>query len=286
MTSKSADAPDKAQDCFFVATAFEVELSLVDVAGFSGLQELEEQVSDKLYVRQLLATLTPREERVVRLRFGLGDYPVMTLKSMSEEMGLTVERVRQIEMKARRKMKFHAEKSPLRLPGTDIDQLRGYSRRPRAATSSCPPHFLRPCVDNPPPNSTRVMTARPAPHQCPQREPQFRHSPPPLTPWPRHIASLAAWLAPFAHLDLLLGSPAARTWLFGVIGPLPTAALVLAACQLILIPLVVLQAFGSRERMVRACPSQLAAPRGLELPTCEGVNMLPGGFEDSLLNGY
>jgi hypothetical protein len=246
MTSKSADAPNKAQDCFFVATAFEVELSLDDVAGFSGLQELEEQVSDKLYVRQLLATLTPREERVVRLRFGLGDYPVMTLKSMSEEMGLTVERVRQIEMKARRKMKFHAEKSPLRLPRSDIDRLRACPRSHQAAISTCPPQTLRLSDGNRPAEPKLVMPTRPASHLRPQREPQFGMARPPLSPWPRHIASLSAWLAPFALLDLLLGSPAARTALIGVIGVLPTAVLVLLACELIVYPLVVLQNFGSR----------------------------------------
>ncbi len=43
-------------------------LSLTDVEGLSGLKGLQEQVLDRQYVRQLLEPLTPRKERVVRLR--------------------------------------------------------------------------------------------------------------------------------------------------------------------------------------------------------------------------
>lgn len=250
MTSGNVRAPGQTQDCIFVTTAFGVELPLDDVTGHSGLPGLEEQVSDKHYVRQLLVTLTPREERVIRLRFGLGDFPAMTLNCMAEEMGLTVERVRQIEMKARRKLKHRAEKSALRLPRSEIDRLQTRPKLQRASASTSPPRTLRPSIDNRPAKPQRIMPVRSAPHQFPQREPQFRREPPPLTPWPRYIVSLAAWLVPFALLDLLLGSQAARTSLVGIIGPLATAVLVLVACQLIVFPLVVLQAFGAGERMV------------------------------------
>lgn len=54
---------------------------------------------------QALATLTKREERVLRLRFGIGDNYDRTLDEVSHEFGLTRERIRQIECKALRKLK-------------------------------------------------------------------------------------------------------------------------------------------------------------------------------------
>ena len=50
--------------------------------------------------RSVLATLTPREEKVLRMRFGLNDAPPKTLKEIGESLGLTRERVRQIENEA------------------------------------------------------------------------------------------------------------------------------------------------------------------------------------------
>lgn len=57
-----------------------------------------------------LVTLTPREERVVRLRFGLYRGPNLTLDQTGEIFGVTRERIRQIEAKALRKLK-HPERS-------------------------------------------------------------------------------------------------------------------------------------------------------------------------------
>ena len=267
-TSETARADSKERTCAFFTTPFEVELSLDDVAETSGPQALEEQVSDKHYVRQLLATLTPREERVVRLRFGLGEYPAATLKSVGEEMGLSVERVRQIEMKARRKMKIRAVRIPLGLPRSDIERLGGHPRVHHTVATAIPPKPRCPDVSKPPAKPKRVKPTLLAPPSYPrqpskvrhrprpQREPQFREGPPPpLRPWLRHIALLAGCFAPFALLDLIIVSEVARKALIAAIGPWPTAVLVLMACQLILFPLLVLQWFGARGSAARPLPS-------------------------------
>ncbi|MGI8423076.1 MAG: sigma-70 family RNA polymerase sigma factor [Chloroflexota bacterium] len=66
--------------------------------------------------RALAAALTPREQVVLQMRFGLGDGHVFPLERIGERLGLTRERVRQIEASALRK---------LRTPGVS-DALRQY----------------------------------------------------------------------------------------------------------------------------------------------------------------
>ncbi len=56
-------------------------------------------------VRTLLATLTPREEKVVRMRFGIGDGIDRTLEQVGQEFHVTRERIRQIEAKALSKLR-------------------------------------------------------------------------------------------------------------------------------------------------------------------------------------
>ena len=55
-----------------------------------------------------LATLTPREEKVVRMRFGIGEKYDHTLEEVGQIFDVTRERVRQIEAKALRKLKHHS----------------------------------------------------------------------------------------------------------------------------------------------------------------------------------
>ena len=52
-----------------------------------------------------LSTLTPREEKVLRLRFGLDDRRIRTLEEVGEELNTTRERIRHIEAKALRKLR-------------------------------------------------------------------------------------------------------------------------------------------------------------------------------------
>ena len=56
-------------------------------------------------IRKMIATLTPREERVLRLRFGIGEKDDHTLDQISRDFSLTSERIRQIEARALRKLR-------------------------------------------------------------------------------------------------------------------------------------------------------------------------------------
>ena len=62
----------------------------------------------------MLASLTPREERVLRLRFGIGTYGDRTLEEVGEQFSVTRERIRQIEAKALRKLKHPSRSKVLR----------------------------------------------------------------------------------------------------------------------------------------------------------------------------
>ncbi|MFC7739150.1 sigma factor-like helix-turn-helix DNA-binding protein, partial [Roseomonas sp. GCM10028921] len=58
--------------------------------------------------------LTPREERVLRMRFGIGMNSDHTLEEVGQQFNVTRERIRQIEAKALRKMKHPARARQLR----------------------------------------------------------------------------------------------------------------------------------------------------------------------------
>ena len=62
---------------------------------------------------RLLATLTPREERVLRLRFGIGENATHTLESVGKEFAVTRERIRQVEAKAMRKLRHPSRRRRL-----------------------------------------------------------------------------------------------------------------------------------------------------------------------------
>jgi RNA polymerase primary sigma factor len=56
-------------------------------------------------VNEILESLSPREARILRLRFGLDDGNPYTLEEVGEKFGLTRERIRQIEGKALRRLR-------------------------------------------------------------------------------------------------------------------------------------------------------------------------------------
>ena len=77
----------------------------IDAAIQSNLREI---------TTRLLASLTPREERIVRMRFGLGMNSDHTLEQVGQQFSVTRERIRQIEAKALRKLKHPSRSRELR----------------------------------------------------------------------------------------------------------------------------------------------------------------------------
>ena len=78
-------------------------------------QEAPEQAVTSMHLKEqlneVLGTLTDREQKVLRLRYGLDDGKPRTLEEVGREFGVTRERIRQIEAKAMRKLSHSASKS-------------------------------------------------------------------------------------------------------------------------------------------------------------------------------
>lgn len=68
----------------------------------------------KKQLNEVLSTLTPREEKVLRLRFGLDDGKTRTLEDVGKEFNVTRERIRQIEAKALRKLRHPSRSKRLK----------------------------------------------------------------------------------------------------------------------------------------------------------------------------
>lgn len=77
-----------------------------------GQQTTQKLLGEK--VEEMLATLTPREARILRLRFGLENGRAYTLEEVGEKFGLTRERIRQIEGKALRRLRHPMRARQLR----------------------------------------------------------------------------------------------------------------------------------------------------------------------------
>ncbi len=80
----------------------------IDPDDAASLQFLKEQIEE------VLGTLTPREHRVLQLRFGLEDGRSRTLEEVGKEFKITRERVRQIEVKALRKLRHPSRSHKLK----------------------------------------------------------------------------------------------------------------------------------------------------------------------------
>jgi RNA polymerase primary sigma factor len=91
-----------------VLADFVIDESLPDMDDIAAKIFLKGQVED------VLATLTPRERRVVELRFGLESDKLYTLSEIGAELGVTRERIRQIETKALRKLRHPSRSRRLR----------------------------------------------------------------------------------------------------------------------------------------------------------------------------
>jgi RNA polymerase primary sigma factor len=70
-------------------------------------------ISLKEEIDKVLSTLTPREEKVIKMRLGIGEKTDYTLEEVGEVFGLTRERIRQIEAKALRKLKHPSRRKRL-----------------------------------------------------------------------------------------------------------------------------------------------------------------------------
>jgi RNA polymerase primary sigma factor len=82
---------------------------------------------------RVLASLTPREERVLRMRFGIGMNTDHTLEEVGQQFSVTRERIRQIEAKALRKLK-HPSRSR---------KLRSFLEKPKTSRPGhCPGFFV------------------------------------------------------------------------------------------------------------------------------------------------
>lgn len=95
----------------------EEDSSLGDfIADESALQPLDMAIHTNLKntCSQILAQLTPREERVLRMRFGIGMNSDHTLEEVGKQFDVTRERIRQIEAKALRKLKHPCRSKKLR----------------------------------------------------------------------------------------------------------------------------------------------------------------------------
>jgi RNA polymerase primary sigma factor len=80
----------------------------LDPYEYTAKMKLREELDD------VLGTLTDREERVLRLRFGLVDGRQRTLEEVGKEFNVTRERIRQIEAKALRKLKHPSRSRKLK----------------------------------------------------------------------------------------------------------------------------------------------------------------------------
>ncbi len=89
---------------------------LGDFIADQGLQPDEQATREllKIHLDEVLDSLSPREKRVLQLRFGLEDGKQRTLEEVGREFGVTRERIRQIEAKAIRKLKHPTRAKKLR----------------------------------------------------------------------------------------------------------------------------------------------------------------------------
>ena len=112
-------------------------IHIVEEAGFSNVPgstpPLKLLDDSKAMIDEVLLTLTPREQRIIQLRFGLEDGTGRTLEQVGSEFNVTRERIRQIEAKALRRLR-HPSRSRKLKDMLDSDYLldKGYKNLLRA----------------------------------------------------------------------------------------------------------------------------------------------------------
>ncbi len=84
------------------------ELSDDDMGG--GEDRVLDCLADRHFLAAALLRLKPREERVIRLRYGIGGIGEHTYREIGDDLDTTVENVRQIHLKSLRKLRWHARR--------------------------------------------------------------------------------------------------------------------------------------------------------------------------------
>jgi RNA polymerase primary sigma factor len=126
IANEMALTPEKVRE---IVTLSQTPLSLETPIGEEGDSHLGDFVADKaaispadaalvsmlrIEVEDVLNTLTPRERRVLQLRFGLIDAHELTLQEVGQRLGVTRERIRQIETNALRKLRHPSRSEKLK----------------------------------------------------------------------------------------------------------------------------------------------------------------------------
>ncbi len=89
-------------------------IDFIEDKSFAGPHEVVINDNLQVYTRSILSGLTPREEKVLRLRFGIGEKSDHTLEEVGKDFEVTRERIRQIEAKALRKLRHPSRSKDLR----------------------------------------------------------------------------------------------------------------------------------------------------------------------------
>ncbi|MCL5793037.1 MAG: RNA polymerase sigma factor RpoD [Deltaproteobacteria bacterium] len=89
-------------------------IDFIEDKSFAGPHEVVINDNLQVYTRSILSGLTPREEKVLRLRFGIGEKSDHTLEEVGKDFEVSRERIRQIEAKALRKLRHPSRSKDLR----------------------------------------------------------------------------------------------------------------------------------------------------------------------------
>ena len=103
---KTKQVKYKKEDAIFKSTDMSAADNMISEINFDSIIA-KKQIKDK--ITQALTYLTPREERILRMRFGVGMNTDHTLREVSSKLFVNPERIRQIEAKALRKLSYYCK---------------------------------------------------------------------------------------------------------------------------------------------------------------------------------